>query len=80
MSAPDNPVAVLLEDHDPVHRSRAHTALGQRALERQDLDTAREHLEQAQDLDPTDETPKRLLARMAAPKRRWFGFLRKQLG
>jgi Tfp pilus assembly protein PilF len=74
MSALANPVAVLLEDHDPVHRSRAHTALGQRALARQDVNTAREHLEEATDLDPTDETPKRLLATLEAPKRRrWFG-------
>jgi hypothetical protein len=74
MSVLANPVSVLLEDDDPVHRSRAHTALGQRALERQDVNTAREHLEQATDLDPTDEVPKRLLATLEPPKRRrWFG-------
>lgn len=74
MSMLANPVAILLEDHDPVRRSRAHTALGRRALERQDVDTAREHLEQAADLDPTDEVAKRLLATLEPPKRRrWFG-------
>ena len=74
MSVLANPVEVLLEDHDPVQRSRAHTALGRRALERQDVHTAREHLEQATDLDPTDEVPKKLLATLEAPKRRrWFG-------
>ena len=74
MSASAQAVAVLLEDQDPVNRSRAHTTLGRRALERQDVGTAREHLEQAADLDPTDEVPKRLLATLEPPKRRrWFG-------
>ena len=74
MSVLANPVEVLLEDSDPVQRSRAHTVLGQRALERQDVHTAREHLEQATDLDPTDEVPKKLLAKIAPPpkRRRWF--------
>lgn len=69
-----NPVAVLLEEADPVRRSRAHTELGRQALARRDVDLAREHLGEATDLDPTDEEPKKLLATLAPPrKRRWFG-------
>lgn len=65
-------VSVLLEEPDPVHRSRAHRALGERALAQQDLAAAREHLEEAADLDPTDETARKLLAGLARPRRRFF--------
>ena len=65
-------VSVLLEEPDPIHRSRAHLALGERALALQNLDVAREHLEEAADLDPTDETPRKLLAKLNRPRRRLF--------
>lgn len=64
-------VAVLLEEPDPVHRSRAHLELGQRALAAKNLQAAREHLEEAADLDPTDETPRKLLSRIQ-PRRRFL--------
>ena len=73
MSLVANPVTVLLEDRNPVHRSRAHTQLGQQALARQELELAREHLEEATDLDPTDETPRRLLAQLRPKRRRFLG-------
>lgn len=65
-------VSVLLEEPDPIHRSRAHRALGERALALQNLAAAREHLEEAADLDPTDSTTRQLLSRVARPRRRFF--------
>ncbi len=65
-------VSVLLEVPDPIHRSRAHLALGERALALQKLEVAREHLEEAADLDPTDETARKLLAQLSRPRRRFF--------
>lgn len=56
------PVQVLLEERDPVARARAHTVLGRRALQRDELETARVHLHEAAELDPTDEVPRQLLA------------------
>lgn len=60
----DHPTHVLLSDSDPQARARAHTALGQRALEREDFSAAASHLREAIDLDPTDEVPKQLLGSM----------------
>ncbi len=65
-------VSVLLEEPDPIHRSRAHRALGERALAMQNLAAAREHLEEAADLDPSDPTARRLLSRISRPRRRFF--------
>jgi Flp pilus assembly protein TadD len=65
-------VSVLLEEPDPIHRSRAHRALGERAIASRNLDRAREHLSEAADLDPTDETARKLLAGLARPRRRFF--------
>jgi hypothetical protein len=73
----DDPVSVLLEERDPIRRSRAHRVLGQRAYERRDLEIASDHLREAVDLDPTDEEPKVLLARIAQERparRRWLGW------
>lgn len=72
-----DPVGVLIEERDPVQRSRAHRTLGERALARQDLPTAEVHLREAADLDPTDEVPRRMLARLQQerrPRRRWAFF------
>lgn len=78
MRVAENPVQVLIEELDPVRRSRAHLALGRRALDRQDLDIATEHLREAADLDPTDEVPRELLARIrskdARRPRSWWPF------
>lgn len=60
-----DPVAVLLDESDPVRRARAHLALGERAIARDALELATEHLREAVDLDPTDEQPKALLAKLA---------------
>jgi Tfp pilus assembly protein PilF len=60
----DNPVLVLLEEPCPLQRSRAHLALGQRALQGGKVDVASDHLREAVDLDPTDEVPRRLLAEL----------------
>lgn len=73
-----SPIDVLVEVNDPVRRSRAHTTLGLRALEEEDLDGAVVHLREAVDLDPTDEVPKdalRLIGARAepAPEPRGFG-------
>jgi Tfp pilus assembly protein PilF len=78
----DNPVLVLLEEPDPVRRSRAHLALGQRALQGGNVAVASEHLREAVDLDPTDEVPRRLLAELDQQaqqssrrrKRSWWPF------
>lgn len=73
-----DPVLVLIEDPDPVRRARAHTTLGARALEREAVDLATEHLLEAIDLDPTDEAPRRLLEAVAARttrrRKRWWPF------
>jgi Tfp pilus assembly protein PilF len=74
----NDPVGVLLTESDPVLRARAHRALGERALSRQDLLVASDHLREALDLDPTDEVPRKLLARVQEsqrPRRRWLPFL-----
>lgn len=79
----DDPVYVLLEEPCPIRRSRAHLALGQRALASDDVLLASEHLEEAIGLDPTDETPKRLLGQLEQQtgkgrdrrrKRSWWPF------
>lgn len=69
---PHDPLAVLVEDTDAVARSRAHTALGRRAMARRDVSQAELHFRQAADLDPTDEVPRQILSELArpAPRRR----------
>jgi len=71
----EDPVAVLLQERDPVLRSRAHRTLGERAYHRCNLEVAEDHLREAADLDPTDEVPRQLLDRIhqqRRPKRRWL--------
>jgi hypothetical protein len=61
MPSRDDPMHTLLENEDPLARSRAHTELGLRAKARADHDAAVTHLREAIDLDPTDETPRDVL-------------------
>jgi hypothetical protein len=61
MSVDVDPMLTLLEDEDPLARSRAHTELGLRAKARADDAAAIVHLREAIDLDPTDETPREAL-------------------
>ncbi|MEZ4235523.1 MAG: hypothetical protein R3F59_05045 [Myxococcota bacterium] len=74
-----DPVVVLMEDPDPIARARAHLALGAMALARNAVEAAAEHLQEAIELDPTDEAPRQLLEQVAEqqqrrPKRWWrFG-------
>ncbi|MFT4625133.1 MAG: Tfp pilus assembly protein PilF [Myxococcota bacterium] len=81
---PEHAVRVLLEETDPVRRSRAHLMLGRRALDRADFVHARDHLESAIDLDPTDERPRVALKAIRveeAPSRgllALFGFLKRE--
>ena len=62
-----DPVEVLLEEPDPMQRSRAHTELGLRAKGRDDVDMAVWHLREAIDLDPTDEQPRDVLRSLGQP-------------
>ncbi len=62
-----DPVEVLLEEPDPMERSRAHTELGLRAKAREDVDMAVWHLREAIDLDPTDEQPRDVLRSLGQP-------------
>jgi hypothetical protein len=71
----DDPVKVLLQERDPVLRSRAHRTLAERAVQRRDLEVAADHLREAADLDPTDEEPRQMLDRIdqqRKPRRRWL--------
>lgn len=76
MRVAENPVQVLIEELDPVRRSRAHLTLGRRAMDRKDLGSATEHLREAADLDPTDEVPRKLLEEIRAERRprSWWPF------
>lgn len=67
-----DPIQVLLEESDPLQRSAAHLALGQRAMAREDLGAATHHFREAADLDPTDERPRSYLRTIepAKPRRR----------
>jgi Tfp pilus assembly protein PilF len=82
----ENPALVLLEDTDPQARSKAHTTLGERAIDRHDYTTAEAHLREAIDLDPTDERPKQLLGELPreVPKPRgiasWVRGIRRAIG
>ena len=71
-----DPVHVLVEERDPMVRSRAHRVLGLRARAREDLDRAVWHLREAIELDPTDETSKEILKDLAPTgvekPRGWF--------
>jgi Flp pilus assembly protein TadD len=62
-----DPLEVLVDEHDPLQRSRAHTELGRRASARDDVDMAVWHLREAIDLDPTDETPREALRALGQP-------------
>jgi hypothetical protein len=59
-----DPVDVLVEESDPVERSRAHQELARRARARNDDDLAERHLREALDLDPSDETTQEELRRL----------------
>ncbi len=64
----DQAVRILLEETDPVRRARAHYVLSRRALERDDEPSARDHLSEAIDLDPTDERPRVALKDLTRPE------------
>lgn len=64
MSAAEDPVRVLLENGDPIPRSRAHYKLGKRAWAENHVGRAQRHFQEAADLDPTDERPLLELARI----------------
>ena len=70
-------IRILIEDRDPQHRLDAHVTLGERALERSDVDSARSHFRQAADLDPTDERPRSALLQLegAASRRSGAGHI-----
>lgn len=51
----DANVTTLLENPDPVARSRAHRTLAERAERRDQWSVARIHYREALELDPTDE-------------------------
>jgi Flp pilus assembly protein TadD len=65
--AENHPVEILLEDSDPLNRSRAHTELGRRAVARSDVERAAWHFREAFELDPTDETPRDALRSLGQP-------------
>lgn len=67
---PPHPVQVLLEDPDPLRRSRAHLALGRKAMAQEELEIATEHFRAAADLDPTDERPRSYLRGLGGVRRR----------
>ena len=78
MSVAYDPVRVLIDDADPIRRSRAHLALGRLALARRDPGAAAEHLREAADLDPTDDASRELLEQLDARRRPrgWWPFKR----
>ena len=57
-------VDILLEEADPVVRSRAHVELAQRALSTDNVPKAVLHYTEALELDPTDEVSRDTLARL----------------
>lgn len=59
-------VQVLIQDPDPMRRSRAHRELGNRAVAREDLGKALRHYEEAFALDPTDEVARDEVKRLTA--------------
>lgn len=69
-------VDLLMQEPDPVLRSRAHAELGNRALSSDDLPKAVVHYTEALELDPTDEVSRDQLARLTRQKPRgMFGRL-----
>ena len=62
-----DPVRVLVEDDDPVQRSRAHLELGKRAWARKDVKLAARHFREAADLDPSAEAPAHALRDLGEP-------------
>lgn len=54
-------IRTLIESEDPAARIDAHLLLGERALRRDDSDSALHHFREAADLDPTDERPRTAL-------------------
>jgi predicted ATPase len=81
-------IRILIEDSDPQRRLDAHVTLGERALLRSDVDSARSHFRQAADLDPTDERPRAALLQLegaasrspAAPPLSFWRWLMKKRG
>jgi len=59
-------VQVLIQDPDPMNRSRAHRELGARAAAREDLGKALRHYEEAFAIDPTDEVAREAVSRIGA--------------
>jgi hypothetical protein len=64
-----DPVRVLVEDADPIRRSRAHLELGHRAVARRDSTMAARHYREAATLDPTDGSPVCALHELGEPAR-----------
>lgn len=74
-------VHLLVEEPDPVIRSRAHAELGSRALSEARHDKAAVHFQEALALDPTDEVSRSKLERLNRTKSggvwsRWLQFRR----
>ncbi|TNE86273.1 MAG: hypothetical protein EP330_21260 [Deltaproteobacteria bacterium] len=74
-------VDLLMEESDPVVRSRAHAELAQRALSSDNLPKAVVHYQEALELDPTDEISRDQLERLTRQKpggmfSRWNPFRR----
>lgn len=63
-------VDILMHEHDPVVRSRAHAELGHRALSSENLPKAVVHYQEALELDPTDEISRDKLERLTRDKPR----------
>ena len=63
-------VGLLMEETDPVLRSRAHAELGNRALSSDNVPKAVVHYQEALELDPTDEVSRDQLERLTRQKPR----------
>lgn len=63
-------VGLLMEETDPVVRSKAHAELGNRALSTDNVPKAVIHYREALELDPTDEVSRDQLERLSRQKSR----------